>query len=143
LILRISIGVWLLGLIAITIPRAPWENPADGRILHAIPFEELFRELRKPDPAPWLLVADMLANLVLLFPLGILLPLGWPAWRNLRRLLAAAALFSLAIEGLQFVLGFGRSSSASDVIFNTAGVGLGYVVFLLFRRLDRARSSPI
>jgi glycopeptide antibiotics resistance protein len=135
LILGISIAVWLVGVIAITIPRAPWADPHDGRTLHEIPFQELFVELREPDPAPWPVVVDMLANLLLLFPLGVLLPLRWPAWRNLGRLLASAALFSLAIESLQFVLAFGRSSSAADVVLNASGVALGYVVFALIRRL--------
>jgi glycopeptide antibiotics resistance protein len=139
LILEISITVWLVGVLAITIPRTPWADPADGRTLHEIPFEELFIELREPDPAPWPVVADMLANLLLLFPLGVLLPLRWRAWRDIGKLLGAAALFSLAIESLQFVLAFGRSSSAADVVLNVSGVGLGYVVFALIRRFRPSR----
>lgn len=137
--LNIAIAAWILIVLFVTVPPSPWEDPSDPRVVHALPFDELLNELEKDDPTPWLVVAEMLGNVVLLLPLGLLVPLRWSGWRNLRKLLAAAALFSLAIEGLQFGLGFGRRASATDVFLNTVGAGLGYVTLLLVGKLRRGR----
>jgi hypothetical protein len=67
-------------------------------------------------------------NLVLLAPLGILLPVifTWP--RTMVRITAVAALVSLVIEASQGALIAGRAFDADDVILNTAGVLLAYLV---------------
>ena len=136
--LNVAIAMWILIVLLVTVPRSPWEEASEPRVVHALPFEELLNELRKDDPAPWLVVAEMLGNVVLFFPLGLLVPLRWAAWRNLKKLLAAAALFSLAVEGLQFGLGFGRRASSTDLVLNTVGACLGYFTLLLIWRLRRA-----
>ena len=110
--------------------------------MHAIPFEELFEELRDDDPAPLVVVAEMIGNLLLLFPLGILVPLRWPAMASAGRLLLGAGLLALAVEALQFGLEFGRRASATDVVLNTVGAGLGFATLLLLRRVRRGQVGP-
>jgi glycopeptide antibiotics resistance protein len=72
-----------------------------------------------------------------LFPLGILVPLRWPEMASAGRLLLGAGLLAMAVEAVQFGLEFGRRASATDVVLNTVGAGLGFVTLLLLRRLRR------
>lgn len=74
-------------------------------------------------------------NLVLLAPLGILLPVVFTRLRGVVRTTACAALISLMIETSQGVLISGRAFDADDVILNTAGVLLTYL--LVGRRIAR------
>lgn len=140
LILDAAIALSVLLVILITVPRTQGTDPSKTRIVHSIPFEDLAKELRKDDPALSVAVEEMIGNALLFFPLGVLVSLRWPSW-EIKRLLAVAVLFSLAIEILQFALGFGRTSSSTDVLLNSAGAGLGYFTVLLFRRLRRGRTE--
>lgn len=74
-------------------------------------------------------------NLALLAPLGVLLPVLFARMRRLRWLVPAVGLVSLVIETAQGLLIDGRSFDVDDVILNTAGALLAYV--LLGRRLGR------
>jgi glycopeptide antibiotics resistance protein len=81
-------------------------------------------------------------NVLLFFPLGILLPLVWPRIRFWRGVLAAAAL-SAGIEVLQYVSrawGSYRLADVNDVILNVLGafLGLGFVSLLRLRVRPRA-----
>jgi hypothetical protein len=68
-------------------------------------------------------------NLVLLAPLGILLPVVFARLRSAVLITCCAALISLMIETAQGVLIAGRAFDADDVILNTAGVLLTYLLF--------------
>jgi VanZ like protein len=67
-------------------------------------------------------------NLVLLAPLGILLPVIFTKLRTVVRITLAAAAISLVIEAAQGFLVAGRAFDADDVILNTTGVLLAYLV---------------
>jgi VanZ family protein len=67
-------------------------------------------------------------NLVLLAPLGILLPVIFTWLRTVVRITAAAAVISLVIEASQGALIAGRAFDADDVILNTVGVLLAYLL---------------
>ena len=73
---------------------------------------------------------------MLLAPLGFLLALG-TAWRP-KVTLAAIVGTSTAIECWQLVVATGRSVDIDDVILNTAGGVLGYLVGLGALRLLEA-----
>ncbi|GAA4539032.1 VanZ family protein [Amycolatopsis samaneae] len=77
-------------------------------------------------------------NLLLLGPLGALLPLRVPALRSLLRVLCAAMATSTAIEGAQYLIQVGRVTSTDDVILNTVGATLGAALTRrAWRVLDR------
>ena len=84
------------------------------------------------------------ANLALLFPLGILLPLVWTRLRFWSGILIAVAL-SLSIELVQYLSsswGSYRAADINDVILNVLGAFLGLaVVFLL--RLSRSTRAAV
>ena len=79
-------------------------------------------------------------NIILLVPFGF----GLPFITNFRfkKVVLAGVLFSIAIEFLQFITGSitgitFRVADINDVIFNTAGVLLGYLLFICFVRVGR------
>ena len=80
-----------------------------------------------------------LLNILLLVPFGF----GLPFITNFRmpKIVVMGALFSIVIEVLQLITGFMakitfRIADINDVIFNTAGVAIGYLVFGGFVRMS-------
>lgn len=104
------------------------------RSIEWIPFEQL-------DGGGIRVVAEMAGNVILFIPVGLVVPARWIAMRSLGRVTLAGGLFSLSIETLQFALGLGRQPSATDVVTNTVGTVVGYVVFTLLRRVFQAAGS--
>ncbi|WP_353946825.1 VanZ family protein [Streptomyces sp. HUAS MG91] len=75
-------------------------------------------------------------NIVLGVPFGFLLPVLFPRTRGLVRVVLMTALVMLTVETAQGLLVTGRAFDIDDVILNSAGAFLGYLV--LGRRLGRA-----
>ncbi len=72
-------------------------------------------------------------NVLLFVPVGCLLPLLWGRFQKWYRVLLCGFLFSLAIEIVQM---FGdRITDIDDLMMNTLGMGVGYLLFLLVRRI--------
>lgn len=85
-------------------------------------------------------IKTSLLNILLLVPFG----LGLPFITNFRikKVVVIGALFSIAIELLQLITGLMakmsfRIADVNDVIFNTTGVALGYILFVGFVRICR------
>ena len=82
-------------------------------------------------------------NVMLFFPLGILLPLVWTHFRLWRGIQIAIAL-SFSIELLQYLSsawGSYRSADVNDVILNVLGAGLGLALVSLLRLRPGTRST--
>ena len=77
-------------------------------------------------------------NLVWFVPLGVLLPVLTKA-RNATILWGLG--LSLYIEVSQYVFGAGVSE-VEDLILNTAGTGIGYLIYLGARKLVRRFNGP-
>ncbi|MCX5007865.1 VanZ family protein [Streptomyces sp. NBC_00638] len=75
-------------------------------------------------------------NLLLGVPFGVLLPVVFPKIRGILRVLALTAVVMLLVELVQGALITGRSFDIDDVILNTTGALVGYL--LLGRRFGRA-----
>ncbi|OKK22956.1 hypothetical protein AMK16_02880 [Streptomyces sp. CB00455] len=75
-------------------------------------------------------------NLLLGVPFGILLPVLVPQARGLARVAVCTTVVMTLVELVQGALVTGRAFDVDDVILNTAGALLGYL--LLGRRLGRA-----
>lgn len=65
---------------------------------------------------------DVILNVILFIPFGLGLGLAGWSWR---RTAAVAAIFSFAVEALQFWVVTGRDSSLGDLMTNTTGAVLG------------------
>jgi glycopeptide antibiotics resistance protein len=81
-----------------------------------------------------------LLNILLLIPFGF----GLPFITNFRmkKIVVIGALFSIVIEFLQLITGFlakitFRVADINDVIFNTVGVAIGYILFVGFVHIYR------
>lgn len=78
-------------------------------------------------------IKNILGNVLLLFPLGLLLPILWRKFDNMRNTLLFSFLFSLCIEIIQllsyYVGNMGRSFDIDDIILNTFGACLGYLFY--------------
>lgn len=136
--LDVAIAASFLVTLVATIPETPWGDHSPPRRVFPLPFQELIKELGEDDTALGWVIGEMVANVLLFLPLGLLIPLRWPWWADPKRLLVALALASLGIETVQFAFGLGRTSSTTDILLNTVGGGVGYLVLVLLKR----RSSP-
>jgi glycopeptide antibiotics resistance protein len=81
-----------------------------------------------------------LLNILLMMPFGF----GLPFIANVRfkQVVVIGALFSVVIELLQLITGLMahmtfRIADINDVIFNTLGVAIGYVLFIGFAQIYR------
>ncbi|GAA1350337.1 VanZ family protein [Streptomyces beijiangensis] len=75
-------------------------------------------------------------NLLLGVPFGVLLPVLIPKARGLLRVVLVTAVVMFCVEAAQGLLVEGRAFDVDDVILNTLGALIGYL--LLGRRLGRA-----
>jgi glycopeptide antibiotics resistance protein len=69
-------------------------------------------------------------------PFGVLLPVLIPRTRGLARVAAATALVMILVELVQGALIIGRAFGVDDVLLNTTGALMGYL--LIGRRVGRA-----
>ncbi|MEE1752113.1 VanZ family protein [Streptomyces sp. SP18CS02] len=81
-------------------------------------------------------VKQLGGNIVMGIPFGLLLPVLVPRARGLLRVLVATALVMTLVELVQGALITGRAFDIDDVLLNTTGAVLGYL--LMGRRLGRA-----
>lgn len=79
---------------------------------------------------------NLLGNILLFVPMGILLPLVFPGLRRVRRIAVTTLVISLALEVVQLVTGLGVFD-VDDLILNVSGAVLGAAVSRVLRR-----SSP-
>ncbi|MFF5516522.1 VanZ family protein [Streptomyces coeruleorubidus] len=75
-------------------------------------------------------------NILLGVPFGVLVPVVAPRTRGILRLLLLTAVVMLLVEFAQGALVTGRAFDIDDVILNTTGALIGYL--LLGRRMSRA-----
>lgn len=78
------------------------------------------------------MVAQLLLNVAMFVPVGLLLPLASRHLNRFWRTAAACLGITLAIETLQYFIG--RSADIDDVLLNLLGGMLGYGLFALARR---------
>ena len=104
-----------------------------GKSMNLIPLASLTPEDLKTS----------LLNILILVPFGF----GLSVITNFRikKVVVIGALFSIAIELLQFVTGLiakitFRVADINDVIFNTIGAAIGYMLFVGFVRIYRQAS---
>ena len=113
---------WSLAILLITLTPTGGENDVEK------PLTDIRNVLAHPDePA---LAYAAIGNVVLFAPLGAILALRhWPLWH----VAVAGGIFSLSIELAQLLVP-GRTTAADDVILNTLGTALGWLVASLALR---------
>jgi glycopeptide antibiotics resistance protein len=101
-----------------------------GKAINLIPLITLTRQDLKTS----------LLNILLLTPFGFGLP--FLAKDRMKKIVVSGALFSIGIELIQLITGFMakitfRIADINDVIFNSIGVAIGYLLFVGFVRIYR------
>ena len=114
------------------------------RSVNLVPFRTILSQLapHAPDTA----LRQIMGNVALLIPFGVLAPAAWPGLRRLRSILIAALLVACGVEALQLLerLSFvgWRSIDIDDVLLNAIGGLLGFAVWSLAARIrTRGRTT--
>ena len=108
----------------------------DSNHINLVPFRNSFRCYRYALDARSGLrsfcLTNLIGNIALFLPLGILLPLVSDRFRSFKRVLLVGFCLSLTIEVIQFVsrfFGIPRTVDIDDVILNTLGGCLGFALY--------------
>ena len=105
-----------------------------------IPFHEIGRYIRYADQLGMgIVLMNLLGNILLFVPFGFLVPLFWRKEEHHPLIIILmGCLFSAVVEVIQLQTGLG-SCDVDDVILNTLGTVLGYLLFrlgnLIYRRI--------
>lgn len=79
-------------------------------------------------------------NFVMLLPLGILIPLIWPNV-HAGKMVIISVLVPIGIESFQLIDnilgGVIRAVEVEDLILNTGGCFLGYLIFVIFKKINK------
>jgi glycopeptide antibiotics resistance protein len=137
--------VYLIGVISVTLfpieiiwGDAPQTYRISRPVVNIIPLVDIIPDFSRTHFSMAFkikfLVKNLVGNLTLLLPLGLLLPILWSKARSFWKIVIIGASVSLSIELLQFILaylgfGWGRVTDIDDLILNILGVILGYVIF--------------
>ena len=87
-----------------------------------------------------LMILNIVGNILMFVPSGILFPSLFARMRTFPRTLAAGIGLSVFIELLQLPFSV-RTTDIDDIIFNTAGTAMGYVMYAVFTALMKKIKS--
>jgi glycopeptide antibiotics resistance protein len=90
--------------------------------IHLIPFHNLQYDL------PFIFL-----NIIMTIPLGFLLPTIWPEFRRLSKVAFTGLCLSMTIELSQLLNN--RGTSVEDLLMNTLGAIIGYLLFAILYKL--------
>jgi glycopeptide antibiotics resistance protein len=123
------LGVWLAGGLLLTLSPV---YPAPGQVVEPnfIPLRTIGIYLANLESGFWL--RNLVGNLLLLLPLGLVGPIVFPWMDRWWRLLLAAVALSLAIEITQLWVP-DRSADVDDLLLNVVGALLGYALLSALR----------
>lgn len=129
--LLLGTGAWLFFVFSVTL-NGPY-SAERFRNWNLIPFQEIGEIARafQSGEASGFYVKPMirqeLANILMFMPGGFLIAAAFPQFRNWRRIFILGAGCSLTIEVIQFLIG--RIADVDDVLMNSFGAVLGFVLF--------------
>ncbi len=84
-------------------------------------------------------VVDYFLNILLFIPLGFLLPIIWPNTNQLKLVVLSGVSFSLLVELSQLFTN--RRTDIDDILMNTLGTLLGYLLFNVLTRIAKKTFS--
>lgn len=112
---------------------------ASERTINISPSVSVFEMIQKGISATRIF-ENVLGNIFLFIPLGILLPILMK--KNGKSILLYGICVSLSIEIIQFIFGLG-STDIDDLIFNAIGVLIGYLLFHFIKSKTKSHFSLI
>ena len=127
--IRPHIAGWLLMIYTgIIVGLSQWRlapSSAHPQTVNLVPFWGLGQSLAAGSLA---VLINIIGNIVAFMPIGLLLPLWHTRGRRLRNGALIGCGLSITIESLQWIQGQ-RVTDVDDVMLNTLGAVLGYLVF--------------
>jgi glycopeptide antibiotics resistance protein len=131
------LALWLIGGLVLTLEPA---HPLAGQVVddNLVPLHTL--SIYLANLGSWFWMRNLLGNLALLLPLGLLGPIAVPALDRWWRVAILALLVSTAIELTQLLVP-DRSADIDDVIVNVLGALLGYATLVAIRAVASLRGS--
>jgi glycopeptide antibiotics resistance protein len=113
-------------------------HPLPGQVVddNLVPFRTL--AIYMANVGSWFWIRNLLGNLALLLPLGLLGPIALPALDRWWRIALVALVYSTAIELIQLAVP-DRSADIDDVIVNVTGAALGWMIYRSGRRITQGR----
>jgi glycopeptide antibiotics resistance protein len=126
----------VLGVTLFPIPIRVHANSGSGLQYFFIPFKSILIDLNGD---LYYAVRNLLGNIIMFMPLGVLLPLILRK-RNFLSVLLISAAATVFIELTQVFIGalvgfHYRQFSVDDIILNLAGAILGYLIYKIIRKL--------
>ena len=97
-----------------------------GKSFNLVFFDSIKLMIDSGDP--WLIIKNVLGNVVLFFPLGFLLPVVYKPMRNFRICFVISFGTSLLIEICQYEFAE-RIFDVDDILLNTVGSIIGWLIF--------------
>ena len=82
---------------------------------------------------------NIIGNIILFVPLGFILPIKFKRINNCVRDVLVGFIFSVFVELTQLILPF-RQTDIDDVILNTLGTAVGYVLYKLWTKVVRKKA---
>lgn len=133
----ILLGVWLAAGLLLTLEPI---TPPPGLIVlpNLIPLRTIAIYFANLDSPFW--IRQLVGNLVLLLPVGLLAPIAFPALNGWVRIFLVALAFSVAIEVAQLWIP-NRMADVDDVLLNVAGALLGYAILAIARMFSGPRKA--
>lgn len=111
-----------------------WGGTVNLKPLHTIRSYLIYYERT----GSWVSIANLLGNVVITIPLGMLLPMMFPRLRRFWLTLPLCALFAVGVEYIQWRTATG-AADVDDSILNFAGAFLGYLAVRTVQILCRRR----
>jgi glycopeptide antibiotics resistance protein len=116
-------------------------NSAGTNPYNIIPFKTISNYIQASshiNQGIW--ISNLFGNVLAFLPLGFFLPLLFKRYEGAWRTTGAVFLATLAVEVLQYMTRVG-SFDVDDLILNTTGGAIGYVLFAIFFRIIQRRAN--
>ena len=101
--------------------------------LNLLPFVHLLEYDSKKE-----MLLNIIGNTAMFIPTGVILPIISKKLKTFWRVVGVGALISLCIEIIQLPF-FERTSDVDDLLLNTLGVAIGYLIYKLVLKLIKRR----
>jgi len=115
----------------------------DNSSINLIPFKTIFEQIvGRNEVVSQIDIADvsilnLLSNIFLFSPIGFFVPLINERYISLKKIILIGVSTSCVVEVIQLFIG--RSCDIDDVILNTCGVAIGFIIFKVYKRIVLSR----
>ena len=107
--------------------------------INLIPFKTIVEYVVRGDSIGGVSLTNVLGNILLFVPMGVLLPVVFTKYNRWHKAILIGAAISTVIECMQYF--FSRSADIDDIILNTLGTMVGYLMYSAYMRIIKAHNK--